>query len=1095
MIEPESGKPPLQADLLDNTVESTTHATWVKAWVKETDDGYPLAVATGFINIGGLDVLATAVQDGRSVRILVGAEPPQGLEGAPIADIFDAQRRLLGAERDFSRFPPNRAAERLVRIDNWLAGEQIQVRRYTRQFLHGKAYMFGSQDRTRVHAVTSANLTQAGLNSNLELGAVRQDAGPTSEAIAWFDRLWDESIDYKAELRELLFPDIGLVEPNDIYLRALAEYIGDLKDPYQGRHEIFNHLVDFQKSGYRRAREILDRHGGVIYADGVGTGKTEIGLSLVEHYCYDEGNYSLIVAPAQLVDNWRKRVQEAKLPAQVVSFSDLINDEQLTDDGSGKRVLSVNKNAYRLIVVDEAHALRNPDTRWHKAVARLAGGGEKHLALLTATPINNSLEDLLHLVMLFARHDRAFAAYGIPSLSELFKQADGDPHDPESINPDHLFPLVELTVVRRDRRFIEKHYPDAHFPDGTPVRFPKPLLSTPRYSLDEAHAGIVRTVASGIDSLRLARYTPSAYLIEPDARLAQVENQLAGLLRSGVLKRFESCWHSALVTIERMIDAHDVFLKLWDESDVALFGQALVDAAKSESDQASLAAVIEQRLDDDDGRAFRKEELRPQYRDAVVADRDSLASIRDELKQVTPQDDVKLKLLKDLIENSPAEKIAVFSTFADTIKYLEGQLPEEFAGRERIVVLGSDSTPDERTRALARFAPKSVVGQDYEPAEGEVDLMLATDVLSEGQNLQQADCVISYDMPWNPQRVVQRNGRVIRLLSPHDKVRLVTMLPEQGDLEQLLALEARIRTKVRAALAVGMESEVISDSDEPTAEESEIFGELKFFADGLETELGGSVKDDPYSGAFLGEEMRAIFELAKLAGDIDRLTTMPWGVGAVARVAQGGRRRPPGIFFATRTKPLTDGATEPREFLYWRYVELDGQGAFSDEPVADDERLEMLRRINSDDLESSSYELAAEQVDAAWQIAASDIVRVHNAILAGQALGISVGPAQRWARDLIKRGTTPESQTDAAAEAYEALAVERSTSVRRALKGLRTKHEASEIGDGEAVRGVLEVCAQYGLQKVENLRAGEVPLPIEEDDLAVVCWMAIGIGA
>src|ERR687897_423412 len=123
------------------------------------------------------------------------------------------------------------------------------------------------------------------------------------------------------------------------------------------------------------------------------------------------------------------------------------------------------------------------------------------------------------------------------------------------------------------------------------------------------------------------------------------------------------------------------------------------------------------------------------------------------------------------------------------------------------------STPDERLQALGRFAPKTVVREDYEPPDGEVDLLLSTDVLSEGQNLQQAQAVISYDMPWNPQRVVQRNGRVIRLRSPHDEVFLTTMLPEPGELERLLRLETRVRAKIRAAGIYGMEVEVIEGVD------------------------------------------------------------------------------------------------------------------------------------------------------------------------------------------------------------------------------------------------------------------------------------------
>src|SRR5206468_6999645 len=175
-----------------------------------------------------------------------------------------------------------------------------------------------------------------------------------------------------------------------------------------------------------------------------------------------------------------------------------------------------------------------------------------------------------------------------------------------------------------------------------------------------------------------------------------------------------------------------------------------------------------------------------------------------------------------------------------------------------------------------RFAPKTVVGPDYEPKDGEVDLLISTDVVSEGQNLQQAQAVISYDMPWNPQRVVQRNGRVIRLLSPHDEVYLTTMLPEPGELEELLKLEALVRAKIVAAGVFGMEVEVLDD----------IETELRAYAGRLEAgelEALESEDDEALSVAFLGEQLRALVMRAFEEGELQRILAMPWGIGAVVR--------------------------------------------------------------------------------------------------------------------------------------------------------------------------------------------------------------------
>ena len=161
----------------------------------------------------------------------------------------------------------------------------------------------------------------------------------------------------------------------------------------------------------------------------------------------------------------------------------------------------------------------------------------------------------------------------------------------------------------------------------------------------------------------------------------------------------------------------------------------------------------------------------------------------------------------------------------------------------------------------------------YEPPDGEVDLLLSTDVLSEGQNLQQAAAVISYDMPWNPQRVVQRNGRVIRLKSPHDEVFLTTMLPAPGELETFLQLESAIRRKILAASVFGMETQVLENVE----------NELRAYAERLtddDATLLDEFAEDGGPGAFAGETLRAELTRAITEGELDRLRSLPWGIGA-----------------------------------------------------------------------------------------------------------------------------------------------------------------------------------------------------------------------
>jgi superfamily II DNA or RNA helicase len=1054
-------------ELLDNRLDETRHAAALSYLIGDVDSKHTLAIATGYVNLGGLHHLAEIV-DGRPVRLLLGATPEPGLgaEPPPI-DRFRLQLEALSEERDFSRFPPSRAAERLAAVQAWLERPEVEVRRFTRQFLHGKAYLFGSAADPRVALVTSANLTGAGLFRNLELGLAHYQPNVAGQAIGWFDDLWADAAPFDDELRELLFPDPGRIDPRDAYLRALLELHPPQPDePGRASRPTGLELAPFQHDGYERARVIARTHGGVIYADGVGTGKTEIGLAFIEERTKESGVFALVITPAQLKGRWQERIHQAKLSAQVISFQELASDEQLAPGArQGRRHLDIDKDSYRLVLVDEAHALRNEDTTWYRAMERLLGGTSKQVALLTATPINNGLWDLYNLVMLFARHDRAFGSIGIDSVRGLFLTAGANERDPENLSPDVLYPLADAVSVRRDRAFIERTYEEATFPDGTPVRFPEPSLRTHRYDLDAAHPGLFESIADEIDRLTMARYRPSAFDLANEEESAEI--QLAGLLKSGLLKRFESCWRACLETVERMLSAHDAFLAAWEAGEV-LSRDQLRAAAAEDVDESGLADWLQEQLEADGGRSA--EEFDPEFGLAVAEDRDRLETIRRELTELGEGTDPKLELLLELLEGSPAKKVAVFSSFGATVRYLDQQLPAQLAGRDRIAVIGGETTPDERTAALSRFAPDTVVWPGYEPPAGEVDMLVSTDVLSEGQNLQQAQAVISYDMPWNPQRVVQRNGRVIRLRSPHREVFLATMLPAPGELERLLGLEARIQAKIKAASGVyGMESEVIEGLE----------AELHSFAERLaggDPELTREAEEE--SGAFVGEELRRLIDRAIEEGEVERVRHLPWGVGACFRQTPAGRSRgPAGVFFATRTRPMADAEIGYR---YWRYVEADGSALI-------DGDLEILRRIDPGGGEPA--QLAGVDLDAAWERAAASIVAQHNERADLRARQEQIGPRQRWALELLRDPNVAipvgGDQLDAA---DAALSVERSSAVRRALREIQERLDGSEISRDSAAAEIVQAVADFGLRPVDP-----PPLPekIEADDLGVVCWMAV----
>jgi hypothetical protein len=377
-----------------------------------------------------------------------------------------------------------------------------------------------------------------------------------------------------------------------------------------------------------------------------------------------------------------------------------------------------------------------------------------------------------------------------------------------------------------------------------------------------------------------------------------------------------------------------------------------------------------------------------------------------------------------------------------------------------VTVIGGETDPDARLQALGRFCPNTVVGEGYQPPEGEVDLLLSTDVLSEGQNLQQAAQVISYDMPWNPQRVVQRYGRVIRLKSPHERVSLVTMLPVPGELEGLLGLEATIRRKILSASVFGMDAEVV---------EGAALAELRAYAGRLAGGDPALLEGDAESGggAFAGEELRAELMRAVSEGELARLEQLPWGVGAGFSQGPGvPSRGAQGIFFACRAQGRR----------YWRYVESGG------EVIA--EEADILRRINPGT--APGADPLQIDLEGAWGTAATSIVDTHNRLADPRSETERLGPAQRFALDLLR---DPGVALPAGAtRAEEALSVERSSTVRQALAVVREELAKGSISRNEAARRIVEVVDAFGLHAVPPPPPLE---PIVKDDIGVVCWMIV----
>ncbi len=1064
-------------ELVDN-VDYGNHRQALE-WLAANYAG-PLNVATGYVGLEGLDALATiAVDREQPTRLLLGAVPAAmaAPPGETVAERFEQSVVALRRERDFSAFPAARRAV-LERVTTFFESDSVAVRRYIQRFLHGKAYVIGELNDAGSPAgpgaalVSSANLTQGGLARNLELGMVHYQPNVVGMALKWHQRLWEEATDFREALLDLLRPPLLESDPQTVFLRALLElYEGDLDDDTVLPE--LHTLTTFQRDGLARAKRILDDYGGVLYADGVGMGKTEIGVALIREYAREKGEHVLVISPAQLRDRlWEQRLSEENLPGTVVSYQQLAQDRQLVRNGT-QRVLRVNKDVYRLVIIDEAHAYRNVDNTWYAALDRLMGGTPKRLLLLTATPVNNSLWDLHNLFLLFGRHDGAFnrQPLRISSLRRFF--ADAGASKSENLSEAKLFPLIDALTVRRDRAFIKERYRNERFSDGTPVKFPEPELDERRYDLDQVHPGIVQAIYDGIGGLKMARYRLSSYRVDKQGESAS-EEALAGLMQSQLLKRFESSWYAALQTMKRMHDANDVMIRVIVEHEAVPPPEVIRDLVGdvSEDDTFLGADLIDEALAASEG-GIPADRFRDDFLTDLEKDRETLAAMSTRLESLDDSPDPKLDALKGVMATTPSDKVAIFTAFQDTAVYLKDRIerqPDLLGGRKWTVVIGSETSADARTRELERFCPESVSGEvGFEPDGGEVDVILSTDILSEGQNLQQAQAVLSFDMPWNPQRVVQRNGRIIRLRSPHDTVYLYTLLPKKGDMERLLELEAKLQAKIMAANAsVGMETPILAS----VATESQVYADLQTFVERLSrgdvTLLDEEESDGESGSAFAGELFRSLLRRAAEEGEVTRLRDLPWGIGA-AFVQKSPTLPEPAVFFACRTR---------RDERYWRMVSQSGG-------ILHREDLPMLRLINPKEQPGCPIPQGID-MEHLFKVAAADICAAHNALLDPEKRLASLPASQRWALDVLRSPDAPGGAEYN--EGDQALSVGRNNLVLRELSELRRQYEAGGMSVTDCARRIVDVVARFGLRPAQ---ASQAPEPITEDDLGVVCYQVV----
>ncbi len=1103
----------------------------------------PISIATAYINPGGFALLADELEAAPRVRLLLGAEPEEDSVRAISSGDSDQEERRqaairhhqawLEAERDTMGFErvPTAEAKRMV---DWLqaagleGGRKVEVRRYSGGFLHGKTYLV--EDGAAQAAIAgSSNMTYAGLAKNAELNlGTGGGTGSAAKVQEWFEYFWKMSETY--DLAGLYGRRWDPHSPWTIFLRMLWElYREHLEEDENLDIRTGLNLTRFQADGVARMERLLDEHGGVLVADEVGLGKTFLAGEVIYRTANVNRQRVMVVAPAALKTSMWEPFLEAydfSRWVKVYSYEEVRNR---LDPEKGAIETFLNEiEDYSLVVIDEAHNLRNSGAQRSGAVDRvITAGGPKRVVLLTATPVNNSLSDLETLVKYFIRDDARFASLGIPSIREYIKHAQA--MDPANLTPEHLFDLMDQIAVRRTRRFVKEHYRNDLLtgPDGTqiPIRFPKPKVRRIDYDLDSDGLALIDAMVYALDDqddphvprswerrsrdprrLMLARYLSSMYTVDHDLKEYQITN--AGLLRSGLLKRLESSPQALRASLERMITSHESFLEALSEGFV-LKSEALSEWVSSESDDLD-AFVAE--FDSADQIESVENYFLDELRADVESDIQLLGELRDLALVVVDGVEPKIERLVAELETVAAEaqrvdprgvshsdrrKVIIFSAFTDTILPVHeavidaieaapvGSPLADYRGRVAPPMMGSYAKTHERgahggvdqggrASTIAGFAPLTAGPRNAEGkaiAKDEFDILLTTDVLAEGVNLQQAGQMINYDLPWNPMRIVQRHGRVDRIGSKHDYVHLGLFFPADR-LDELLELESRLEAKLALADAAVGTGEVLpgyGSGHEVNLSDDRVIDEFEELL-----EAGGS------SASLSGEEYRR--RLSETF-DTDALlrsdaVSLPYGSGSGF---ENPLVRGNGYVFCVKV------GKSPKP--WFRYVPVDGDWALrhseDGEALVSTDTLLALRvadplggateRWLPDDVYDSAFD--------AWEVARDSVYQAWKELTDPNSFQPDLPLSFRDAYGLVinKAGYLGK---DAQVVLANRLRSVPSAKVSRQVRGaLNSGHT-----DEERIRLITEVLDEAGITEPPPRE----PLPaIEKHEVRLVTWLAV----
>ncbi|HWY74519.1 MAG TPA: helicase-related protein [Verrucomicrobiae bacterium] len=771
--------------------------------------------------------------------------------------------------------PTNEDEACLRRLARQIKDKKVVVKLFLRHGLHAKLYLLFRPDPVNpiVSFVGSSNLTLAGLSGQGELNVDVFDHDACNKLAKWFADRWDDRwcVDISQELVQIIeesWARDALIAPYHIYVKIAYHLSKEAREglrQFRIPPEFCHILFEFQSAAVRIAAHHLNSRGGVLIGDVVGLGKTLMATALAKVFENDRGLSTLILCPKNLVPMWQWHADQYGLHAKVLSFSRvakelphvpgrfrlvLIDESHNLRNRQGQRYRAIQEFIHQT----ESKVIMLSATPYNKTFLDLAN--QLRLFITEERDLGIRPERLIR-----EKGDIEFAKLQVnPRSLAAFEKSE---------YADDWRDLMRLYLVRRTRSFIQVHYAQTDatnarkyltFHDGSRSYFPARIPKTVRFRVnpqraDDQYARLYAdNVVDSINRLTLPRYGLGNYLeVSPgkppnqaEARviqdLSRAGRRLMGFCRTNLFKRLESSGQAFIQSVQRHILRNRIFLyaltndlplpigtqdaefldsRFADDDESGLFEN---DESSEflETSEVSKAAEVYALYAEPFKRRFKwlpASLFQQQLATDLEGDIRALANLLEAAGPWDPARDAKLTALtKLLIKDHPQEKVLVFTQFADTVEYLTTQL-----GQNGILSLAGATGASANPTALAwRFSPESnrkrdqVRSDTYEGLENsevleEVRVLIATDVLSEGQNLQDCAIVVNYDLPWAIIRLIQRAGRVDRIGQRAENILCYSFLPADG-VERIIRLRARVRRRLQEnAEVVGTDEAFFED--------------------------------------------------------------------------------------------------------------------------------------------------------------------------------------------------------------------------------------------------------------------------------------------